>query len=99
MRYDKPIIFEKVTPGAYLADGNYSEESVEETVAYADITDASEKTLLLVYGSLKEGSLVVRINQHHNSPFNFIRINGKRYKVDSSRKLRHIHTFVVSEVQ
>ena len=99
MRYDTPIYFVKEKQGAYLADGNYLEEAPEEVLAYADVTDSSTQTMQLVYGCIKQGSKTVRINTHHNSPFNFIKIGNKRYKVDSSRKLRHIQTFIISEVQ
>lgn len=99
MRYDTPIYFVKVKQGAYLANGNYAEEAPEEVLVYADVTDSSARTLQLVYGGIKEGSKTIRINNIHNSPFDFIRIGNTKYKVDAARKLRHIHTFIVSEVQ
>ena len=79
--------------------GDYREEKAKEVKLYADVTDAGSKTLNLMYGQLKEGVLVIRLQQHYTEPFEFIRIGSKRYRVDYERKLRRMHVFVVSEVQ
>ena len=98
MRYDKSVYFQKVTRGMYLDNGDYTEETIEETRCDADVIDTASKTLQILYGTLKQDSLTIRLNTHYNKPFDFIRIGNKRYKVDAERKLQHKHTFVVSEV-
>lgn len=100
MRYDTPIYFQKITAGEYDAStGNYGEDSVEETLRYASVMDTSAKTMRLVYGEIRQGSLCVQLQNHYTDAYDRIRIGDRIYTVDSSRKLRVKHTFVVSEVQ
>lgn len=99
MRYDKQIFFQKNSPGAYDTEtGNYEENKVEETLRYASIMDTKAEMLKLVYGSIKQGSLTLHIQNHYKKAFDFIRIGEKRYQVDYTRKLRTKQTFIVSEV-
>lgn len=100
MRFDKPVYFQTVKKGLYDAvTGDYSAETVSEVEKYASVTHSGAETINLVYGSIKQGSRVVRLQRPYTEPFDFIRIDGKRYRVDSSRPLREKHVFVVSEVQ
>jgi hypothetical protein len=99
MRYDKPIFFQTVTAEYDPATGNYNDEAVENVQKYASVMDSSAQTLQLVYGGIKQGSLTIHLQRHYNAPFDRICVDGKLYKVDSQRKLRRGHTFVVSEVQ
>ena len=100
MRFDKPIYFQLCEPGEYdAATGDYSERTVSEVKKYADVTDAGVETLNLVYGEIKQGAKVLRLQQHYNGAFDRIRIGSKVYRVDFERKLRQKHVFVVSEVQ
>lgn len=100
MRFDTPIYFQKIAKGKYDAStGNYSDDIVEEALRYADVSDTGTQTLMLIYGTIKQGSLTVRLQNHYDEPFDRLRIGDVIYKVDSSRKLRMKHVFVVSEVQ
>lgn len=100
MRFDTPIYFQRVKPGEYdAATGNYGPDNVVEDQRYADVTDTGADTLRLVYGGLKQGSLTIRLQAAYTLPFDHIRIGGKTYNVDRSRKLRSKQTFIVSEVQ
>lgn len=100
MRYDKTIYFQKITPGAYNPNtGDYGEDTVEETRELASVTDTGTETMNIVYGSVKQGSMTIRLQTHYEKPFDFIRIGQKRYRVDLSRELRTKHIFVVSDVQ
>ena len=100
MRFDKPVFFETVKPGAYdPTTGDYADETIEAIKQYADITNAGAETLKLIYGTIKQGVLVVRIKGHHKQPFDRIRIDGKIYRVDFERKLPDKHVFIASEVQ
>lgn len=100
MRFDTPIYFQKITKVEYDAStGNYSDDIVEETLRYADVTDTGTQTLMLIYGTIKQGILTVRLQNHYDEPFDRLRIGDVIYKVDSSRKLRMKHVLVVSEVQ
>lgn len=100
MRFDKPVFFQLNTPGAYDAStGDYGEATVAETMKRANVTDAGVETLKLLYGSLKQGVQVIRLQTHYNEAFDNIRIGSKVYHVDFERKLERLHVFVASEVQ
>lgn len=100
MRVDTPIFFQTTKQGAYNEDtGNYGAPTVEEVKKYASVTDSGVETLNLVYGEIRQGSKVVRLNAQYNGTFDRIRIGQKVYRVDLSRPLRNKHVFVVSEVQ
>ena len=100
MRFDTQVYFQRAVAGAYDAtSGDYAEGTVAETVRWASVTDSTAQTLQLVYGTLREGSLTIRLQRHYDAPFDFIRVGDKCYRVDLTRRLRHMQTFVVSEVQ
>lgn len=100
MRYDTPIYFQRVTSGAYIAEtGDYEADKVTETLCYASVTDSGEDIMRLIYGELKQDSLIVRLQNHYTAPFDRVRIGDKLYHVDFARKLRTKHSFIVSEVQ
>lgn len=104
MRFDTEAVFVRETPGAYnAATGDYDDGSTTKEPRLADATDASEQTMMLVYGKIKQGALVLRIQGKKPKPFDYILINSERhkgkYRVDSSRYLRTKCVFVVSEVQ
>lgn len=100
MRFDKPIFFQRVQPGEYdVKSGDYGADTVTEVMKRASVTDSGVETMKLIYGDVKQGSFTIRLQAHHNEPFNRIRIDRKIYHVDFERKLRTAHVFVVSEVQ
>lgn len=97
MRYDTPVFFQRVQAGAYNPNsGDYSADIVEETKQYASVTDARTEQLTLVFGGIKQGALVIRLQRGYKMPFDRIRVGDKLYKVDFARYLK---TFIVSEVQ
>jgi len=100
MRYDVPIYFQKVSAGEYdSSTGDYGDETCEETLKYANVTDAGRDTLLLVYGSIRQGCVVIRLRRRYAESFDSIRIRSKVYKVDQSKVFRRVHTLIASEVQ
>lgn len=100
MRLDTPIYFQTITPGEYDANtGNHAAPTVDEVKKYASVTDSGVETLNLVYGEIRQGSKVVRLNARYDKAFDRIRIGRKVYRVDMARPLRNKHIFVVSEVQ
>ena len=100
MRFDTPVYFQRVQSGEYEeSTGDYGEESIEEEMWYADVTDAGADTLNLVYGEVRQGCRVVRLQRHYGKAFDRLRIGKKLYRLDLSRKLRNKHVFIVSEVQ
>lgn len=100
MRYDTPVYFQEITPGTYDPEtGDYREDTVKETKRFASVINTEEETLKLLYGGIKQGSLTIQLQNHYNATFSRIRIGQAIYQVDTSRKLRIKHTFVVAEVQ
>lgn len=100
MRYDTPVYFQKIKPGEYdPSTGNYGDDTVEETMIMASVMDTRTETMQLVYGSIKQGSLTVHIQNRYRGAFDFIRIGTKRYKADYGRYLRVKQSLVLSEVQ
>ena len=100
MRYDTLISFVKFRRGNYNAEtGNYEKASPEKTVTHASVMNAGQETMRLLYGEIRQGSLVVQIQGHFEQPFDRIEIAGKMYAVDQRRRLRTKETFIVSEVQ
>ena len=100
MRYDTPVYFQHSTPGAYDPDiGDYASDTVKEVKRYASVTDSGDETKLQLYGSIKEKSVTIRLQNHYKETFNYIRVGNTVYRVDQERKLRTKHTFIASEVQ
>lgn len=100
MRFDTPVYFQLVKQGRYdVSTGNYGEYIIEETKRCADVTDAGAEILNLIYGEVKQGAVVIRLQNHYDKPFDRIRIGGKVFRADFRRELRHKHVFIASEVQ
>ena len=100
MRYDTPVIFRSVVAGAYDPDtGDYADDSYKDVRLYASVMDTSTRTMELVYGSIKQGSLTVHVQGHVDMPFDQMIIRGRNYRVDYTRRLRTKQSFVISEVQ
>lgn len=98
MRYDTPVYFQYVEPGKYdEMTGDYEKDTVAEVKKFACVTDSGLETVRLLYGELKQGSLVIRLQRPYVVPFNRIRIGEKLYTADMAKLRRRV--FVVSEVQ
>ena len=98
------IRYTSLFPGNYSREydpetGDYREDTIQETKRLASVMNTGEETLKLLYGSIKQGSLTIQLQNHYNAPFSRIRIGETIYQADVSRKLRVKHTFIVSEVQ
>lgn len=100
MRFDTPIYFQTVRAGDYdETTGDYAEETVTEVKKYASVNCAEVKTLGLLFGTIKQGSLTVRLQRPYKEPFDRIKIDSKLYKVDYEKPLGNKTVFIVSEVQ
>lgn len=96
MRFDIPIYFQRITAGEYDKNtGDYGEDTITEEKRFASVTDTGNSTLSLLYGEIREGSLIARIQRPYNEPFDRIRIGEKVYRCDLSRRKK---VFIVSEV-
>lgn len=99
MRYDTPVYFRNMTPGAYdPATGDYADPSVSEVMRMASVCDTSVDQMKLIYGDIKHGSVTVHLQRQYKDPFTEIRIGDKFYKVDMRHKYRFKDAFVLTEV-
>lgn len=100
MRYDTPIYFQKITQGEYdLNTGDYGEDTIQETCVMASVMDTRTETMQVVYGSIKQGSKTIHIQNYYDKSYDSIRIDNRIYQVDYSRTLRNKHSFIVHEAQ
>ena len=100
MRYDTTIYFQKLIQGEYDQEiGDYKEDSVSEDSRQASVMDTTTQMMQMVYGTIKQGSLTIQLQNHYDRSFDQIRVGNTIYKVDYSRKLRTKQTFIISEVQ
>ena len=103
MRYDTPVYFQLVERGEYdTTTGNYGEPTETEVKKYASVSDVGTDTMMLIYGAIKQGSKVIRLQQPFTSPFNRIRIaegiHKGVYHLDREKRFRNAHIFIVSGV-
>ena len=100
MRYDTPVYFQRLTPGAYDAStGNYAEDSVAETKRFANIQNTDVETLQLLYGGIRQGVKTISLQKPYHGIYDRIRIGERAYQVDDQTFLRFKQVLIVSEVQ
>ena len=99
MRFDTAIYFQRIKTEYDASTGNHVETVVSEVKRFASVTTAGAETLNLIYGEVKQGSFVVRLQNHYTEPFDRIRIGNKLYRADTEKRLRCKQVFIVSEVQ
>lgn len=99
MRYDRTVFFCTDSTTYDASTGDYMEGEAVSASRSASVMDTRTETMHLIYGEIRQGSLTVQLQNHYNEPFDYMLIDGVRYKVDYSRKLRVKQTFIVSKVQ
>ena len=99
MRYDQTIKFIHETDGYYDFDlGEHVAGVITQTPIKANITDLGTEMSVKLFGSIKEGALVVRLLRHYTQPYDYLTIDGVSYELLKEQKLRHKHTLIVREV-
>lgn len=98
MRYDTPVYFQTVTPGEYdTKTGNYKPDTVTEVKKYASVTDTGAEMLKMLFGKVKQGSFVIRLQTPYKEPFQRIRIGEAVYTVNLEKLKKRV--FIVSELK
>lgn len=97
MRYTTPIYFQTIRSEYDTATGNSGISILTERKHFADITETGTDMLQLLYGSLKQRALTIRLQRPFEVPFDRIRIGEKIYRVDRTRLNNKV--FIVTEVQ
>lgn len=98
MRFDKKITF--ITEGEEefnWSTGNYDTGEPIKTTRWANITDSGLERSEMLYGSIKQGALVIRVKNNPPENFDYIKFNNKKYVVDLFRNLRGKSSLTVSE--
>lgn len=98
MRYTTAVFFQKVEPGEFNTEThNYGEDKITETKRYASDSDSGLETLKLVFGDIKQGSLIIRLQRPYEEAFDRVRIGDKIYTASMAKLKKRV--FVLSEVQ
>ena len=98
VRYDKQIFFVKETEPVYDYDtGDYVDGEPIKHEAWANVSDTGTERMQLIYGALKQGAITVRIQGKYDEVFDYIQVDGKKYKVDAFRTFRNDQAFNLSE--
>src|SRR5690625_832487 len=97
MRYNTRIYF--VTEGEeYNYDtGDYEPVELVKDEAWANVSDTGTERMQLIYGSLKQGAITVRIRGKYEKEFDYILVDDKKYNVDAFRTFRNDQAFNLSE--
>ena len=98
MRYDKKVLFQRVTD-VYQPNGDYVSGIAEEVTDYASIVNTDFDTMRLVYGEIKQGSITLHLLNKIAFVFNQVVIDGKTYSVDQVVDQRTKQAYILSEVQ
>lgn len=100
MRYDKEVYFVKEGKKVFdQSTGDYITSEPKKTKKYAALSSLLSLKLTIEYGKIKGEKFVLSLQNHYNEPFNYIEIDGVKYNVEHSRKLRVKHNFIISERQ
>ena len=98
MRYSVPIYFVKETEPVYdYETGDYITTEPIKYEAWANVSDTGTERMQLIYGALKQGAITVRIQGKYDEAFDYIQVDGKKYKVDAFRTFRNDQAFNLSE--
>lgn len=98
MRYNKPVYFQTRFQGEYdETTGDYKVAPVDEVRRDAAVAETGVEALRVVYGTIRQGSLTIVLQQPYTALFDSIRVGEAVYNVDFVKKNKRV--FVVSEVQ
>ncbi|MFK4885875.1 hypothetical protein ACI1UN_02080 [Lactococcus petauri] len=98
MRYDKVLKFveEKEEYDPTLGESTSKEPHSEKVKA--NLTDASEKVMLVAFGEVRQGSKVARLLRGLSFSPTHAYCGDVKYKVCMKRLLKHKATYILEEV-
>lgn len=99
MRFDKEVYFHTEKSDYNDKTGDYDRLKPSEVPRMASVNQTETAMIRMVYDSIPQESLTVRLQNKYEKPFDYIRIGKKRYKVDKRIDLYTKQAFIVSEVQ
>lgn len=99
MRFDKEVYFYTGKANYNAKTGDYDRLKPSEVPRMASVNQTETAMIRMVYDSIPQESLTVRLQNKYKKPFDYIRIGKKLYKVDKRIDLYTKQAFIVSEVQ
>lgn len=99
MRFDTEVYFYTEKSNYNAETGDYDRVEVSEVPKMASVNQTETAMIRMVYDSIPQESLTVRLQNKYEKPFDYIRIGEKLYKVDKRIDLYTKQAFIVSEVQ
>ncbi|MDN6699171.1 MAG: hypothetical protein L0L04_06525, partial [Staphylococcus equorum] len=69
-------------------------EPIKEEV-WANVSDTGTERMTLLFGSIQQGAKTIRLNDLYKKQFDWIEFEGKKYKVQLSRKYQRRNVFEV----
>ena len=98
MRYDKAVTFIKLNQTYNTTTGNYDETEEIIGTDYASVVSTDFQLSRIVYGGVKEGSITVTLQNGFAKPYDYIKVNGRKYRVDQSFILYVKQALICSEM-
>jgi len=98
MRYDSLVNFITTSEPIRLPNGDYSDTVEVKLPMWANVSDLGEERVALIFGDVKQKAKVVRLQNQYTEPFDFIEIDGIKYKDTRPKHFRHESVFYVGEV-
>lgn len=99
MRFDTEVYFYTEKSNYNAETGDYDREKPSEVPQMASVNQTETAMIRMVYDSIPQESLTVRLQNKYEKPFDYIRIGKKLCKVDKRIDLYTKQAFIVSEVQ
>lgn len=98
MRYDKVLRFTEEKEEYDPTLGEAACQDLHSVKVKANLTDASEKVMLVAFGEIRQGSKVARLLRGISFLPTHAYCDGVKYKVSMKRLLKRKATYVLEEV-
>ena len=101
MRYDTKVLFIKNSEGSHYDPdlGEWIEDEPTVAVTDANVTDLGTNRSVALFGSIKQGAVVIRTQPLFIVPkWDTIEIDGKSYQLTTARQPLDRNSLIVEEV-
>lgn len=98
MRYDKVLRFTEEKEKYDHTLGESFDKELHSEKVKANLTDASEKVMLVAFGEVRQGSKVARLLRKVSFSPTHAYCGDVKYKISMKRLLRNKATYILEEV-
>lgn len=81
MRFETNVIFIKVEKTYDRITGDYSMEETDRTIRLADVTDTGMERQQLLYGTVGNQAITIRLKTPVQLDYDYLIVNGIKYTV------------------